>query len=113
MDEKTKNVQPVNDTIMSAVEQKLVDDTIHPNRPADELQRGIISIAEDEVIAIEARQTLAADAAGKRGHVVDIGFGNHGRHGFLDAAVRKFAAGMFFPDGFEVEERSTHQRLKE
>lgn len=106
-------VQPVNNPVMGAVEQKLVHDTVDAHGPADQLQRCIIRVAEDEVVAVKGSQLRPADAARQGGHVVDVGLVDHGGHGFLDAAVGKLVARVIVPDGLEVEVGPAHQRLHE
>lgn len=50
------DIQPVNNPVMGAVEQKLVDDAVHPDRPAHQLQRRIVRVAEYEVVSVKGGQ---------------------------------------------------------
>jgi len=107
------NSQPVDHPIMSATKQKLVHDPIDAHSPADQLQRSVICIAEDEVIAVEAGQIISADASRQRRHMVDVGLQHHRSHRALDAAVSKLEARVLVPDGFQIEVRAAEERLEE
>ena len=97
---------------MGTVEQELVDDAVHPDCTAHQLQRRIIRVAEDEVVSIKGGQLGPADAACQGGHVVDIWLFDHGCHGLFDATAGKLVVRVLVPDGFEVEIRASHERLQ-
>lgn len=44
---------------------EFVDHTVNTNRPADELQLGIIRITEDEMVPVETGEFVAANTAGQ------------------------------------------------
>jgi hypothetical protein len=48
---------------MRELVDELIDNAINAHSAADELERGIVGIAEDKMVAIEVRQSCAADAA--------------------------------------------------
>jgi hypothetical protein len=56
--------QPVNRCVVCALEDELVDDAIDPYGSADKFHLHVIGVLEDEMIAIECCEVLAADTAG-------------------------------------------------
>lgn len=56
-------VQPVYFSIMGDFVDEFVDYTVNTNRPADELQLGVIRITEDEMVPVEIGEFVAANTA--------------------------------------------------
>jgi hypothetical protein len=48
---------------MSETKDKLVDDSVCTNCPADELERSIIGIIKDKVVEIEVAETGSSNAS--------------------------------------------------
>lgn len=69
--------QPIYHAIVRYCEDELVHDPVYSDRPADELERGVVGVTEDEALAVELRQRLSAHAARHRGDMVHIGLVNH------------------------------------
>lgn len=57
---KRNDIQPVYLEVVSALENKLVNDAVDGHGAADQLQLSIGGVTEDEVRAVEARQGLPA-----------------------------------------------------
>jgi hypothetical protein len=48
---------------MSETKDKLVDDSVCTDCPADEFERSIVGIIEDEVVEIEVAETSSSNAS--------------------------------------------------
>lgn len=48
---------------MSETKDKLVDDSVRTDCPADEFKRSIVGIIEDEVVEIEVAETSSSNAS--------------------------------------------------
>lgn len=106
------NSQPIHNTIMRKREDELVHDAIDAHGTADELERRVGGVAEDEALAVEAREGVAAHAARQHGHVVDVRLVDHGAHGLRHRARRELVRRVLVPDGLEVEDRAAEGRAE-
>lgn len=97
------NLQPVDGFVMGAVKDELINHTVNPNGPADELKFRIVRVTEDEMIRVKAGQLALADSAGQRGDVVDIWLLDHGAHCVFHGSVIKLEASVLLPNGFNVK----------
>lgn len=102
--EKGGNSQPIHDAIMRKREDELVDDAVDADGAADELERRVGRVGEDEALAVEAREGGAAHAARQHGHVVDVRLVDHGAHRLRHRARRELVRRVLVPDGLEVED---------
>src|SRR5215472_17312498 len=93
---------PVDLDIMRKTDQHLVDKTVRADRARDWYQPEVGGAFRDEVVRVETRQFLAADAAGDDRDVVDIRFGHHRAHRRGDIARGEFVGRMLLPEGLEV-----------
>jgi hypothetical protein len=59
------NLQPVNLYVVCELEDELIHYSIDSGCSTDQFELGVLGIAEDEVVRVEIRQLLAADASGE------------------------------------------------
>lgn len=64
------NLQPINFLSVRQLENEFIDDTIHSNSPADQLQFSVARILENEVIPIKLRQLLSPNTSRQLGKLV-------------------------------------------
>lgn len=94
-------------------EDELIHDAIDAHSATNELEHRVSRVTEDEALAVEAREGVAADAARQHGDVVDVGLVDHGAHGARHGARRELVRRVLVPDGLEVEERPAQCRTQE
>lgn len=61
---KQINIHPVNHLIVGELENELINDAVNALGSTNQFQLGVRRIVENEVVLIEMRQGLAANAAG-------------------------------------------------
>lgn len=59
------------------VEGLLVDDCVHSYRPAESDETGVVWVGEDEVVRIEASESVPSDAARHGWDMIHTGFLDH------------------------------------
>lgn len=98
---------------MGAFKQEFINNAIDAHRPADQFQLDVVWVAEDEMVGVKPGQVGPTNSTSQSRDVVHIGFGHHGGHGLLDAAVAELIVGVLIPDLLEIEVRSIEKRLEE
>ena len=59
------------------------------------------------MMPVEIGQRLSSNTSGDGRDVIDVGFLHHCAHGLLNSALGELELCVLFPDGFEVEVRTS------
>lgn len=111
-----KHLQPVNLPIVGELEDEFINYSVDSEGAADEFQVCIGGVVKDEIMAIETRQLLTANATRKlkrrarltqsvrqveptyRRNVIYVWFLYHGAHCMLNRTISKFIVRVLLPD---------------
>ncbi|MNC50746.1 hypothetical protein D3C75_1000080 [compost metagenome] len=90
---------PVDFGAVGEAHDEFVDDLQGADGAGDRDELHVRRIAVDKMVLVEAAEFPGADAAGHGGNMVDVGLGDHGRHGGRYVAGLELVADVVFPQG--------------